>query len=149
MIDFMEIALDDIWDEPECQEIVDGLVYDGSDKDELFDRLSNSHIIAIHDGTKMLGFFSFDDLDCGECEAHIYVYKPFRNKSKCLIKECLEELTKGYGFKRVITTVTSDYAYISRFLKGLSFSLFGTLLNFITRNSIPLNVEVLVYEGEV
>ena len=149
MVDFLEISIDDIWEEPECSSVVSGLVYDDFTKEDLYEVLKNSNIIAIHNGVDMLGFFSFEDLDCGECEAHIYIYEQFRGKSKEILKDCLKELFSGYGFKRVITTVTSKYSYVVRFLRGLLFKQYGVLKGFIKSEWKPLDVYIMVLDGEV
>ena len=146
MLDFLEIGIDDIWEELKGSSLIKGVIYDGFNEDDVYDELASTNILAVHDGVHLLGFFSYEDLDCGEAECRTFVFPEFRKYSKRILEAFFEEMFNGYGFKRLITTVTSDYPNIVRFLSILKVLPCAVLKNFITKNGKALDVHVLIKE---
>lgn len=117
------------------------LLYDNLSYEELLDYLKSCIIFSINIEGKECGFFSTDDLGNGTIEVHAYIYPKYRRYSKDLLKRMSNILLQKY--KKIITTVTSDYFYIVRFLKLLGFSEYMLLNNAIIKNNHFLNVHYL------
>lgn len=150
MLDFLEIGIDDIWEELQGSNLIKGVLYDGLTEEDVYNELSRVTLLAVHDGVDMLGFFSVDDLDCGEAECHAFIFPEFRAKSGQALEAFFEEMFKGYGFKRLITTVASDLPKVVRFLKFHSLNTYRVLKDFISKEGKALDVHVLIKEkGEL
>lgn len=148
-LDFLEIGIDDIWEEFKDSPTLKGTLYDGFTEDDAYEQLSKVELLAVHNGVKMLGFFSVEDHDCGEFEAHAFIFPEYRAHSGEAIEAFFTEMFQGRGFKRLITTVTSDYHKVVRFLHMHALETYGVAKGFITKEGKPLDVYVLVKEGEI
>lgn len=142
-MEFLQINVDDIWDEVKDTPLITNLYHEGFGEEECYYYLYDNYVFAAIDNEhQMIGFFSVEFLGEGDCETHAYIFPEHRTKSK----EALTDMAKylfGY-FTRIYTTVTEDHKYIVRFLKSLRVNPYGCFKHIATdENALVKNGQSL------
>lgn len=139
MIDLKIINIDEVWDNIKDTDLILNLLHDEIDINNIYEYLKDNTILGGFINNIFIGFFSLEFMG-NIVEGHSYTLKDFRNQSRLFLNKAIGYVFINYNVTKIITTVTEDYKYISRFLRLSRFKEIETKNKVMSKNGKLLDV---------
>lgn len=142
MIDFKVININEVWDSIKDTDLILNLLHDEIEINDIYIYLKDNTILGGFINNVFIGFFSLEFMG-NIVEGHSYTLKDFRNQSRFFLNKAIEYVFTNYDVTKIVTTVTEDYIYISRFLRLSRFKEVKTKSKIMSKNGKLLDVVYL------